>query len=82
MLESGLPTVLRTLRIAWDCWPGVFGNAIFSSFAGAQKFTVGAGLITSFDSTIGIGFGINLGVEKLVKLGKTSISMLELILKV
>jgi hypothetical protein len=42
----------------------------FSSFAGAQKFTVGAGLITSFDTSIGIGFGINLGVEKLVKLGK------------
>jgi hypothetical protein len=42
----------------------------FSSFAGAQKFTIGAGLITSFDTSIGIGFGVNFGVEKLVKLGK------------
>jgi hypothetical protein len=42
----------------------------FSSFAGAQKFTVGAGLTSQFSDGVVIGFGVNLGVEKLVKLGK------------
>ena len=38
----------------------------FSSFAGAQKFSVGGGLI-SFGDGFNIGFGINLGIEDLVK---------------
>jgi hypothetical protein len=42
----------------------------FSSFASAQKFTVGAGLTSQFSDGVVIGFGVNLGVEKLVKLGK------------
>jgi hypothetical protein len=42
----------------------------FSSFAGAQKFTVGAGLTSQFSDGVTFGFGVNLSVEKLVKLGK------------
>ncbi len=42
----------------------------FSSLAGAQKFSVGGGLTSQFQSGFVIGFGINLGVENLVKFSK------------
>ncbi len=42
----------------------------FSSLAGAQKFSVGGGLTSQFQSGFVLGFGINLGVENLVKFSK------------
>jgi hypothetical protein len=42
----------------------------FSSFAGAQKFSVGGGLTSQFQNGFVLGFGLNLGAENLVKFGK------------
>jgi opacity protein-like surface antigen len=42
----------------------------FSSLAGAQKFSVGGGLTSQFQNGFVLGFGLNLGVENLVKFSK------------
>ncbi len=42
----------------------------FSSLAGAQKFSVGGGLTSQFQSGFVLGFGLNLGAEDLVKFSK------------
>jgi hypothetical protein len=42
----------------------------FSSLAGAQKFSVGGGITSQFQSGFTIGVALNLGVEDIVKFSK------------